>query len=76
MTDRDHIRTAAALLDDDLVFPRARKHGQRRVATMWRDWGDLRRAVASGDPADTQAAFDACEPWIDWCFQQASEGQK
>ena len=72
MTDRDHIRKAAAALDDDMTFPRSAKHGQRRIVTMRRDWSDLRRAVASGDPDAVQEAFDACEPWIDWCFGQAA----
>lgn len=60
-------------LAPDTAFPRSAKHGQRRVVTMWRDWNNLRKAVASGDPVATQEAFDLCEPWVDWCFGQAAE---
>ena len=60
-------------LAPDTAFPRSARHGQRRVVTMWRDWNNLRKAVASGDPVATQEAFDLCEPWVDWCFGQAAE---
>lgn len=57
----------------ELTFPKSTKHGQLRVVTMWRDWNDLRKAVASGDPIRIQEAFDECEPWVDWCFAVAAE---
>lgn len=57
----------------DLTFPRTARHGQRRVVGMWRDWNELRQAMACGDLIRAQAAFDECEPWIDWCFGMAAE---
>jgi hypothetical protein len=48
------------------------RYGRRKVSRMLAEWDALRSAVAGGDPEATQAAFDACEEWVDFAFGRAS----
>lgn len=47
------------------------RYGRRRIDRMLKEWNALREAVASGNPEATQAAFDACEEWVDFAFGAA-----
>ena len=48
------------------------RYGRRRIDRMLKEWQALRDAVAHGEPEATQAAFDACEEWVDFAFGKAS----
>lgn len=50
------------------------RYGRRRIDRMLAEWQALRQHPV--DPVATQAAFDACEEWVDWAFGAArAEGE-
>lgn len=51
------------------------RYGRRKVSRMLLEWNVLRSAIATGDPEASQAAFDACEEWIDFAFGRAAEAK-
>lgn len=57
----------------DLSFSRSARYGTRQISSLWQKWNQLREAIRSLDPIQIQAAFDDCEPWIDWTFWRSSE---
>lgn len=55
----------------------SRRYGRRKFTKMYDELCDLRKAIRSGDPEATEAAWDKCEEWIDAVFaspQNPSQG--
>lgn len=44
------------------------RYGRRKISKMLAEWDALRHAVAAEGTPRVQAAFDACEEWIDFAF--------
>ena len=49
------------------------RYGRRKISRMKAEWDRLREAVAMCPDDAVQAAFDACEEWVDFAFGAASE---
>lgn len=52
------------------------RFGQRRVPKMYQEWNRLREAIRSGaSHEDIEAAFEACEEWVDFAFGKNADAR-
>lgn len=52
-----------------------RRYGGRKFSKMFAQVNELRRCIRAHDPEATEAAWDACEEWIDAVFAPEARSQ-
>ncbi len=49
------------------------RHGRAKVTTIYRDFNKLRKAIRSWDPEATEAAWEKCERWLAFIYENRTE---
>lgn len=52
------------------------RYGKRKLSKMRAEWDALRKEVAMSGHIGLQEAFDSCESWVDFAFENASDNKE